>query len=217
MVEQRKTARDWGGRFIGPRVNCENVPCMPAAAAAWVLDDPRQVPYLLIWLEESSGKLIEAARVVEYTPMDRELDWARCLEIKRADGSKNWIVTVARPMPRNGGKARLVICPRCQRSRRALYPWKLNPAKRHAVFTSSWQCRSCAQLRYASEGGALVFRPRTELGRRIRAVEGDRKDRPRPWYPYAFTDPRGAAAFLPWRVKLDGSKLARALAKAMER
>jgi len=206
MVEQRKTARDQGGRFMGPRVNCENVPCLPAAAAAWVLDDPRQVPYLLIWQEESSGKLIEAARAVEHTPMDRELDWARCLEIKRGDGSKNWILTIERPLPRNGGKARLLICPRCQGRRRALYPWKLNPSKRHAVFTSTWHCRACAGLRYASEGGALVFRPRTDLGRLIEAMEGSRSPRPTPWFPYALADPRDAAAFLPRRVKIVGER-----------
>lgn len=108
-MEQRKQTRGWGGRFIGPRMNCENVPCPPAAAVAWVLDDPRQVPYLMIWKEESSGELIEAARVAAYTEMDREIDWARCLEIKRADGSRNWILTIERPLPRNGGKAWLVI------------------------------------------------------------------------------------------------------------
>ena len=49
MVEQRKTARDWEGRFMGPRINCENVPCLPVQVLAWMLDDPRNVPYLMIW------------------------------------------------------------------------------------------------------------------------------------------------------------------------
>jgi hypothetical protein len=189
MVEQRKMARGWAGRFMGPRVNCENVPCLPAALLSRVLDDPRQVPYLMIWKEESSDKLIEAARVAAYREVDREIDWARCLEIKRVDGSKNWILTVERPLPWNGGRARLVICPRCQGHRRALYPWKVNPSKRHAVFTSSWQCRSCAGLRFASEGGALVFHPRTDLGRLIEAIEASRGLRPVPWYPYVLANP----------------------------
>jgi hypothetical protein len=185
---------------MGPRVNCENVPCLPAALFSWVLDDPRQVPYLIIWKEESSGKLREAARVAACAEVDREIDWARCLEIKRADGSKNWILTAERPLPRNGGSALLVICPRCQGHRRALYPWKLNPAKRHAVFTSSWQCRSCAGLRYASEGGALVFHSRTDLGRLIEAIEGPSRGlRPVPWYPYVFANPLEAQAILSGR------------------
>jgi hypothetical protein len=200
-VEQRKQARGCGGRFLGPRENCENVLCLPAWAVAWVLNDPRQVPYLLIWKEESSGKLIEAARVTEYTEMDREIDWAKCVEIKRADGGKNLILTIERPLPRNGGKTPLIICSRCQRPRRALYPWKLNPSKPRAVFISSWQCRSCAQLRYASEGGALVFHLRTELGRQIEAVEGvSRSPRPEPWSPYVFANPEHARAILPGRM-----------------
>ena len=181
--EQRERSRGWGGRFLGPRVNCENAPCLPAEALAWVLDDPRKLPYLLIWKEESSGKLIEPARVAACSEMDRERARAKCLEIKRADGSKNWMLTIERPLPRNGGKARLIICPRCQRLRLALYPWKLNPSKPRAVFISTWQCRLCAQLRYASEGGALVFRPSTELGPLIEAIEGpSRSPRPEPWY-----------------------------------
>ena len=172
-------------------------PASRSALLAWVLDDPRQVPYLMIWKEESSGKLIEATRVAACPEMDREISWAKCLEIKRTDGSKNWILTIERRLPLNGGKARLVICPRCQRPRRALYPWKLNPAKRHAVFTSTWQCRSCAQLRYASEGGALVFHPRTDLGRLIEAVEGPSKSpRPESCYPYVFVNPLDVESIL---------------------
>ena len=196
-MKQQKQARGYGQRFVGPRVNCEHVPCLPAKALSWMLDDPRRVPYLMIWRDADSDKILEAVRVAAYTEMDREIEWARCVEIKRTDGSKNWILTIERSLPRAGGKARLLICPRCQRPRRALYPWKLNPSKPHAVFTSTWQCRSCAQLRYASEGGALVFHPRTELGRLIEAVEGpSRSLRPEPWYPYVFADPSDAQAIL---------------------
>lgn len=195
MVEQRKQIRGWGGRFVGPRVNCEYLPCLPAAVVAWVLNDPRHLPYLMVWRDDRSDEIVVAARVAACTEMDQEIEWARCVEIRRPGGSRNWILTTERPMPRNGGRDRLVICPRCQRPRRVLYPWKLNPAKRHAVFTSSWQCRSCAQLRYASEGGALVFHPRTDLGRLIEAVEGpSRSPRPEPWYPHVFADPTDAEA-----------------------
>jgi hypothetical protein len=195
-VGTSKQARGWGQHFVGPRVNCENVPCLPAAAVAWVLNDPRQVPYLMVWKNDRwNGEVVLAARVAAYSePAASDTELTGCVEVKRPDGTCNWIWTIERPLPRHGGKARLLICPRCQRPRRALYPWKLNPSKPRAVFISTWQCRSCAGLRYASEGGALVFHPRTDLGRLIEALEGPSKSpRPEPWYPYVLADPRQAA------------------------
>jgi|ERR1017187_117620 hypothetical protein len=197
MVEQRKCARD-GGRFNGPRVNCENVPCLPVVALVRVMDDPRQSPYLMVWREASSGRVWEIARVSAGTELGREVLGTEHVEIKRTNGNINQIHTIETSLPRYGGKARLVICPRCQMPRRALYPWRLNPSKPRAVFRSIWQCRECAGLRYASEGGALVFHPSTALGRLIEEVEGPRSSpRPAPWYPYIFTDPRDAEAILP--------------------
>ena len=78
MVEQRKQARGWHQRFIGPRANCESVPCLPAAAVAWVLDDPRQVPYLMVWKDSRSDGVIEAVRVCRVQGTERlgvRLDW----------------------------------------------------------------------------------------------------------------------------------------------
>jgi hypothetical protein len=198
-VERRKQARGWGGRFIGPRVNSENVPCLPVVAVAWVLDDPRQVPYLMFWKNDRwNGEVILAARVATYSEAAAsKADSTGCVEVKRPDGTRNWIWTIERPLPRYGGKTRLFVCPRCQQPRRALYPWKLNPSKPHAVFTSTWQCRNCAQLRYASEGGALAYHPRIALGRLIEVLEGpSMSPRLEPWYPYVFADPRDAEAIL---------------------
>src|ERR1035437_932400 len=114
MAEQHERARNWGGRFLGPRVNCENVPCLPVALLSWVLDDPRQLPYLLIWKEEGSDKLREAARVAScnepYSWKTNRADW---VDIKRANGSQVWILTIERQMPRNRGKSRVVLCPSC--------------------------------------------------------------------------------------------------------
>jgi len=198
-VEQRKQARGYGQRFVGPRVNCEYVPCLPVATIAWVLDDPRKVPYLMVWKNDRwNGEVILAARVASHSEAAAsDTDLTSVVEVKRPDGTRNWIWTIERPLPRHGGKARHFVCPRCQHPRRALYDWKLNPSKPHAVFASTWQCRSCAQLRYASEGGALVVHPRTELGRLIEAVEGtSRSLRPDPWYPYVFANPKDAEAIL---------------------
>jgi hypothetical protein len=201
MVGQRKQPRGWMRRFIGPRVNCEYVPCLPAKALSWVLDDPRRIPYLMIWKDEDSDEVLEAVRVTAYKePGAWEMDWAGCVEIKRTNGNRSWIRTIQRPMPRNGGKSRLVICPRCQRPRRALYPWRLNPSKPCAAFVSTWQCRSCARLRYASEGGALKLHPRTDLGRFIEAIEGpSQHPRPESCYPYVFANPNHVKAFLSGR------------------
>jgi len=198
MVEQRKQARGWGQRFSGPRVNCEPLPCLPAMAVEWVLKDPRQLAYLMVWENEDSNDVILAARVAAYSPPD-ELgqNLEGCVEIRRPDGTRNYIHTIERLMPRNGGKTRLLVCPRCQRPRRTLYPWALNPARPCAVFiASTWQCRPCARLRYASEGGALVFHPRTALGRLIEAVEGPSKiPRPERFYPFVFANPEDAEVF----------------------
>jgi hypothetical protein len=194
MVHYGKASiRGWNGRYVGPRVNCEYVPCLPAGALSWVLDDPRQVPYLMVWRDEDSGRILLASRVTAYTGMndqELEVDGGRLVEIKGTDGRPNWILTIERPLPRNEGKARILVCPRCQRPRRALYPWKLNPARPHAVFTSTWQCRSCARLRYASEGGALLMRSR---------VFGTwSSDRPDSWYPFVFSSPDDAIAARLW-------------------
>ena len=110
MVEQGKRARGWHHRYVGARVNCESVPCLPGGAVAWVLDDPRHVPYLMVWKDQRSEKVIEAVRVCAYSRPD-SLDWMDWLEVKRTDGSHVLIRTIARPLPRNGGRVRFVVCP----------------------------------------------------------------------------------------------------------
>jgi hypothetical protein len=73
----------------------------------WVLDDPRPLPYLMVWKDSRSDGLIEAVRVATYNePSAWELDRTGCVEIKRTNGSRSLIPTVRRALPRNGGKAR---------------------------------------------------------------------------------------------------------------
>jgi hypothetical protein len=79
----------------------------------------------------------------------------------------------------------LLVCPGCDTPRRYLYGWEAAGRFTNSADASRWQCRSCAKLRYASEGGYL--RP----GRYLRA--GGNLPRPEPWFPYVFTsifDPR---------------------------
>ena len=149
-VSRAREARD-----LGARVNCEGVPRLPAGAVAWVLDDPRQVPYLMVWKDQRSEKVIEVVRVCAYSRSD-SLDWTGWLEVKRTDGTHVLIRTIERPLPRNGGKVRFVVCPLCQKPRRTLYGWRVNRTRANSVFLTSWECWECAGLRYASEGGALA-------------------------------------------------------------
>ena len=44
-------------------------------------------------------------RVAAFPEMEEEIPWAKCVEIKRANGTKNWLLTIERALPRNGGKS----------------------------------------------------------------------------------------------------------------
>jgi hypothetical protein len=174
------------GRFLGRRVNCEQVPFLPAWAVAWVLDDPRKIPYLLIWKIRSDGTVKEAARVAPYYEAAGRggPDWTGSFEIKRHDGTRDFIRTLLRTLPRNGGRVRLLICPYCSIPRRGLYGWEPGGRFTNSVPRSTWGCRECNGLRYASEGGALLIRSRGTLG----LVFGTGySPRPESWLPDVFT------------------------------
>ena len=179
------------GRFFGRRVNCEQVPLLSARAVAQVFDDREETPYLLVW-KDSAGTVREC---VYLTPHDCDVPiatnelrlWAERdvesgeVEITRHNGTTDIIRTLLRPLPRNGGSVRLLICPECLTPRRGLYGWERDDDGRFntSVARSNWRCRACHKLRYASEGGALVLRSRM-FGR-------SRCARPEPWLPDVFT------------------------------
>jgi hypothetical protein len=189
-VEQRKRR---GGRFCGRRVNCEGVPLLPAWAVAWMLDDPRKIPYLLVWKSEHDGEIKEDVRIARDISHVPPFDLTGWIEIKRHDGTSSFVRPVLCPLPRNGGRVRLLTCPYCQTPRRALYGWRPGGQYTSSAVTCSWQCRSCAGLRYASEGGALVSRG-GPISRLLRMPCPDmRHPRPEPWLPYVFTSPEEAA------------------------
>jgi hypothetical protein len=174
-----------GGRFFGRRVNCEQVPLLPAWAVRRVLDDPRKIPYLLVWKSQRDGKVQDFVRVAPEAFQGAATGW---IEIRRPDRACTFIRTVARSLPRNGGKVQLLVCPHCQAPRRALYSWVPGGQFTNSVQTSHWQCRTCARLRYSSEGGALVSRGRSAIVRLIEQRFGPvRSPRPEPWLPYVFT------------------------------
>lgn len=192
MVSEGVFKRRNGGQFFGRRVNCEHVPLLPAWAVARMLDDPRKIPYLLLWKNRDDGPVQEAVRVAPHSEIEGlgRLDWTGAVEIKRHDGTRNFVRTVVRPLPRNGGRVRLLLCPYCNIPRRGLYSWIPAGPFTTSVVRSNRQCRFCAGLRYASEGGALIFGARGSLGQMLGGCRGER---PQPWYPYVFTSPQEAA------------------------
>lgn len=176
------------GRFFGRRVNCENVPILPAGAVGWVLDDPRKIPYLFIWKGSFDGEVKEAVRVASYSePIGAfHVDWTGWVEVKRTDQTKDIIRSVLRAMPRNGGSVRLLVCSDCNTPGRALYGWEPGGKYTSSAQRCSWKCRACAGLRYASEG--------TYIPRQFRFLGG--YPRQEPWYPYVFADANKAIRWI---------------------
>ena len=94
-------------------------------------------------------------------------------------------------------KARFIVCPRCQRLRRALYAWEVDRWRTNFARVATSQCRICAGLRNALEGGALMLHPRTALGRLMEAVENTSiSPRPESYYPYVFVNPLDVKSIL---------------------
>jgi hypothetical protein len=200
-VEQRKQARGWHQHFIGSwaRLNCENMPVIPAWLVRRCLDDPREIPYLLVWKDERhDGKIMEAVRLARFVPLGRESfhpPYVEYVELKRTDESSTLLRIVWRMLPRNGGRALLVLCPYCNTPRRHVYGWEWDSVSgwTNRVRSISWRCRSCARLRYSSEGGALVSRG-GPISRLLKMPFPDmHHPRPESWLPYVFTSPQEAA------------------------
>jgi hypothetical protein len=109
MVERRSyvTRFRYSGRFFGRRVNCEQVPLLPARVVAWVLDDSRKIPYLLVWKSRSDGTVQETVSIAPHNEIERQggLDCAGAVEIKRHKSIGNFIRTLFCPLPQNGGKS----------------------------------------------------------------------------------------------------------------
>jgi hypothetical protein len=113
-VEQRKQARGRHQHFIGSwaRLNCEDMPVIPAWIVRSNLNNPRRIPYLLVWKDERhDGKIIEAVRLAHFIACGREAN--HCVELKRTDESTT-ILRIVWQMPRNGGRALFLLCPQCE-------------------------------------------------------------------------------------------------------
>ena len=168
MYQQQRQARGWHQHFIGSwaRLNCENMPVIPAGLVRSNLNDPRRIPYLLVWKDERDGEIKEAVRLAHFTACGIEITFLRIV----------W-----RTLPRNEGRALFLMCPVCDAPRRFVYGWEWDSFSgwSNRVRQISWRCRSCARLRYSSEGGYLC--PGTRFG-----AFGN-LPRPDSWLPYVFT------------------------------
>jgi hypothetical protein len=196
-VEQRKQGRAWNGHFLGfwARLNCENMPIIPAWLVRSNLSDPRRIPYLLVWNDKRDSEIMEAVRLARFVEPTNSRVLDNYVELKRSDGSATVLRIVWRMLPRNGGRALLLVCSYCNTPRRHVYGWEWDSFSgwSNRVRTISWRCRSCARLRYSSEGGALVLRG-GPISRLLRMNVPDMSSpRPESWLPLVFTSPEEAA------------------------
>ena len=194
MVEQAyKQIWRSGGRFYGYRVNCEQVPMLPAFIVREAVDDPRKIPYLIVWKSKTGNEIKQAVRLARSVPVGN-LSEVESVEIKWPDGNMVQVRLVWRQQP-HGGRALLLRCSCCGRPQRALYGAGVGDDGRfYAVRRANWECRSCCTLRYSSEGGALVMRggPISRLLGQF--VPDESAPRPEPWVPYVFASPLDAVA-----------------------
>lgn len=184
----RPQGRGWHQQFTGfrPRINCEGVPVIPAWLVQRNLNDPRRIPYLLVWKNERDGRIRDVVRLARYFD-SHGLCLNSLVELKRTDGSSTVLHMIWRPLPRNGGRALFLLCSHCDKPRRFVYGWEWSSSTglSRLVKRINWKCCNCARLRYSSEGGFL--RPI----RLFRALGN--YPRPDIWLPYVFTSPRQAA------------------------
>jgi hypothetical protein len=190
-VKNRKQGRGRHQHFIGSwaRLNCEDMPVIPARLVRRYLNDPREIPYLLVWKDDRhDSEIREAVRLARVM--------SRHVELKRNNGNRSVLRLVWRTLPKNGGHALLLECPACGIPRRHIYGWEWDSfsGRSNRVRKISWRCRSCARLRYSSEGDALLIRggPICRLLRR--PIPDMSSPRPAPWLPYVFTSKEEAAA-----------------------
>jgi len=87
------------------------------------LDDPRRIPYLLVWKDERhGGEVKEAVRLLHYVACGKEA--SDCVELKRTDESTTVLRIVWRALPSNRGRALFLLCPYCNAPRRHVYGWE---------------------------------------------------------------------------------------------
>ena len=189
---RRPQPRGWHQRFVGDlRINLETVPRLSATTVRRVLDNPAL--RVLVWWS-GTGEIEEAASIEVNTGRPLEVILAR-LVVGKPQGDYYFLRGVLRPLPRNGARDFLLLCSTCQKPRRHLYGWRVFGS---SLVLGRWECRTCAGLRYCSEGGGLVHHTRLRHFRVARALRVWREPRPSPWDADVFN----SSAAGPLRVGL---------------
>lgn len=159
--------------------HCEQVPSLPAWAIRMVLDDPLNLAQLFVWRWPWDEK-IEDAMLVKRVVSPACFPDVEAIELRRSARNITEVHVFRRPMPRNGGYDILMECPDCRKLRRTLYGRTAGVAITRSAFQSEWRCCTCAGLRYASEGSALLVRSRGIVGKIFGIA---RAPRPKSWLP----------------------------------
>jgi len=158
-VEQRDQGRGSNGRFLG----------------FWARLNCEHLPLIPAWLLRRN---LDDLRRLPYlllwkSERDGEIKEVVRLTCERAvTAERSWFVELKRP-DETATALRIV--------------WRMLP--RNSAMRISWRCRSCARLRYSSEGGCLrppSLGPLGQLGVTFRASWGN-LPRPGPWLPYVLT------------------------------
>jgi hypothetical protein len=166
------------------------MPVLPARLVGNCLNDPRKIPYLLIWQDSRDGQIKEAARLARYVDPNDRCARHNHVELRRTDGSVTILRFIWQMLPSKGGRSLLLVCSYCNAPRRYVYGWEWDSFSgwSNRVRSISWRCRSCARLRYSSEGGYLRPSGLRRLGRLGAMLAGyGNLPRPESWLPYVFT------------------------------
>jgi hypothetical protein len=78
VYKRQRQARGRHQHFIGSwaRLNCENMAVIPAWLVRSNLNDPRKIPYLLVWKDAREGEIKESVRLAHFTGSPSEPSFA---------------------------------------------------------------------------------------------------------------------------------------------
>lgn len=168
MNGDAKQARDYLGRFYGVRANVEDVPRLPSSAARLVLEDPRAVPYLAVWVSFHHG---EAPPVAVDLVAELRRIGPDAIDVQA--GRLGCAVRVVRHRRFPGRRELVWRCPDCRKGTRFLYVHRVSV---WGIVPTGPGCARCRELRWSSQG-----RP---LGSFARAMRGGAARAPLPRHPW---------------------------------